>query len=205
MVVHRWVAFVLVASLLLGVGIKYSILHPYLYVMVPWVFILWAFILLWWDGQKTWTYGIFVFSVLSLSYVIFVIDVRIDFPSGNIAYGSRLGQKIEGVPVSLSFLCLALVLATACFARMITRQTFFAIVVGVFSILIFVYLIDKVAVKHSLWRWDNIHRQAPLQYYIGWMGMAALFHYLYHKLQLVQGNKISLYLFMAMIIFFIIL
>ena len=205
MVVHRWVAFVLVTSLLLGVGMRYPILQPYLYAMVPWVFILWAFILLWWDGQKTWSYGIFVFSVLSLSYVIFVIGVRIGFPFGDIVYGSTLGQKIEGVPVSLSFLCLALVLATACFARMITHQTFFAIFVGVFSILLFVIFIESAAIKHSLWRWDNIHRQAPLQYYIGWMGMAALFHYLYHKLQLVQGNKISLYLFMAMIIFFIIL
>ena len=139
MVVHRWVAFVLVSALLLGVGMRYPILQPYLYTMVPWVFILWAFILLWWDGQKTWSYGIFVFSVLALSYVIFVIGVRSGFPFGEIVYGSTLGQKIEGVPLSLSFLCLSLVLATACFARMITRQTFFAIVGGGFQHSYFCY------------------------------------------------------------------
>ena len=200
---QRFVAFVLVISILAGIGMRYTALQPYLYILAPWTMALNAICLIGFDGSRRYKYVLFVIGVLVIGYGFSLCNAYFGLPYGGIEYGVTLGPLLRGAPVMMGVVWLVLVLESACFARLLFNNRWVATLLGTLLIVGIDLLVEPVAAAHALWVWAD--GTPPLHNYFAWGLIAFLFQYGYHTLEIKQGTRVSVYLLVAKTIFIIIL
>ena len=131
------------------------------------------------------------------------LGVHYGFPFGNYSYGDNLGVKLDGVPLLIGVNWAMLVLITGSISSRVTQHKAVKVIIGA-SLMVFLDLfIEPNASRLDFWHWKNDH--IPLSNYIGWFVIAALLHWLFQETIKKLNFTFSLNLYLAQLIFFIVL
>jgi bisanhydrobacterioruberin hydratase len=136
-------------------------------------------------------------------YTIEWIGVHTSLLFGHYQYGSFLGFKWDGIPLTISLNWVLLTFtATAIVNKWQIPLPLKALIAGALMT-IFDWIMEPVAIRSGFWSWEN--HVIPLYNYICWMLFSTLFSYWVLRRKTVETNKVSIGLFVILVIFFAIL
>lgn len=136
--------------------------------------------------------------------VIEIIGTNTGLIFGEYNYGKTLGFQVLNVPLIIGINWLILVYSSAAVVNHFFERRNL-IIKAILSALLMVgldFFIEPVAMQYDFWSWEgNI---IPIQNYIAWFFIALFLLIITHKLVVIK-NKTAIVLFIAQLLFFIIL
>lgn len=135
-----------------------------------------------------------------MGFIFEVIGVQTGMIFGEYAYGDALGRKWNGTPFVI-----ALNWAMLCYFSVYTfskwiKPWWLLSSVAALSLVMLDFIIEPVAVKLDFWTWSD--PDIPLQNYLAWFVLAAVFNKLIALTKDTSENKLAPYLFLIQTIFF---
>lgn len=146
---------------------------------------------------------LFALSVFAAGFLVEVAGVNTGLIFGSYTYGGTLGLKLWHTPLLIGVNWLIMVYSTgvlliACqINKYLLALTGAAILVGIDS------LIEPVAIRYDYWSWSG--ENIPLQNYVGWFFVSFMMFILFTSLNFKKQNSAAIVLFVAQLLFFIIL
>ncbi len=119
---------------------------------------------------------------------------------GNYEYGDNLGFKMYGVPLMIAVNWAILTYCTAAMARAIHNSIIISSLLGAIGMVFLDVIMEVSAPRFDFWEFDE--GVVPLQNYVGWFFTAFLVHLLLQKVIKVFRFRISLHIFIAILVFF---
>jgi bisanhydrobacterioruberin hydratase len=136
----------------------------------------------------------------TLGYFVEVLGVWTGRVFGEYSYGEVLGLKVLNVPLLIglnwAMLVFAIGVPMACTALPVWAR------IGISSaaMVLLDLLIEPVAVHLGFWTWEQ--GNIPLQNYLAWGGVSALFFTLFFLLPVRRENPVARYVLLAQVLFF---
>ena len=121
---------------------------------------------------------------------------------GTYSYGENLGIKIWGVPLMICINWALLTIITADLSRVIHKNIIVRSFLGGLLMMILDLIIEVSAPRFDFWQFEN--NLIPLKNYVDWFIIGSIAHYLYHQIKIKTNKKVSIHIFVAIIIFFFI-
>lgn len=119
---------------------------------------------------------------------------------GTYSYGENLGVKIGGVPLMICVNWAVLTIITADLSCSISKNILIRSLLGGFLMMILDIIIEISAPRFDFWEFEN--NIVPLKNYIAWFLIGSIAHYLYLRFDIKTDKKLSIHIFVAIIIFF---
>lgn len=153
-----------------------------------------------WRGRILLTgIGVFIFGI-----VIEWIGVGFQWPFGAYEYGSRLGLKLDGIPLTMGINWLLLGLLSADISRKILKERSLMMQssLGAALMLLTDVPMERICGRLDFWHWQT--GTAPLQNYIAWLVLGIGVQYFILKSRRTEAvNPISVLLFSLQFLFFL--
>jgi putative membrane protein len=154
------------------------------------------------------TYSAWAVTVIVLSMFFEGVGVKTGALFGEYKYGDYLYPYIYGVPVSIGFAWLTVLLASASVTQILTSKLYHlnsvsaAVLIALFMTLFDVFM-EPAAVKLDYWSW--IHDTVPLQNYFTWFIVGYIFAYLGLRLKILNNHvsKIGIHFYIVQIFYFL--
>jgi putative membrane protein len=147
-----------------------------------------------------WRYVVAFSIPFFLGFITEGLGVNYGLIFGNYAYGANLGYKIWGVPVMICFNWALLTAISADIASFFTRSIWKGAAIGAALMTGLDVIIEVSAPRFDFWEFEG--GIVPLQNYIGWLSIAFLAHLGYQYFRVKTNKKVSVHLFISMLIFF---
>lgn len=153
-----------------------------------------------WRGRILLTgIGVFLFGI-----AIEWLGVRYQWPFGAYVYGSRLGIKLDGIPLTMGINWLLLGLLSADISKKILadRPIIMQSSLGAVFMLLTDVPMERICGRLDFWHWQT--GTAPIQNYIAWLVLGIGVQYFILKSRRKEaGNAISVLLFSLQFLFFL--
>ncbi len=162
-----------------------------------------AAILLHFEKEKNRNYFLFIGLTFLIGFFIEVAGVKTGVIFGEYTYGRTLGLKFLEVPLAIGLNWVVMVYASGTWARNVTRNKFYAPILGALLMTFIDYFIEPVAVQLDFWDWAN--GTIPIRNYIGWFILSLLLQVLFQKLMPKANNSLAIRLLYILIVFFVVL
>ncbi len=120
---------------------------------------------------------------------------------GEYTYGTVLGPKIFGVPVTIALNWAMLCIATRSLVNRYSNCSFIASVLAALIITAYDFILEPVAIKFDWWWWENV--SVPAFNYFCWFGFTLLFQLFFRNVPQKTGS--SFYILLVHILFYVIL
>lgn len=133
-------------------------------------------------------------------FLIELIGTKTGVLFGNYHYGTNLGVKWEGVPLLIGMNWGVLIVTSASLANRLNITSIMQIIVGSLLMVGLDFVMEPVAIASDFWLWNN--GEIPFYNYCSWFLIALFLHYLYHRFNLVESNKVFDSLFIILTLFF---
>ena len=131
------------------------------------------------------------------------IGVHTSLLFGHYEYGTVLGYKVDGIPLTIALNWVLLTFtSTAIVNKWKIPLILKALIAGALMTGLD-WLIEPVAIRSGFWSWNN--HEIPLYNYICWMIFASVFSFWVLRRKTVETNKVTVGLFIILLIFFAIL
>lgn len=182
------------------VGLHLDSTRPLFQSLVFFNLILSAAVLLAFHGSWNLRFGIFVFAVFWLGYLVEVVGVSTGAIFGDYQYGAALGPKVAGVPPLIGLNWLILVYCTGTIARRITPVLWSGAAIGAALMVLLDVLIEPMAIRYDFWTWAGSH--IPLLNYFAWYLISYLMLLGYYSLDDEPDNPIASPLYVIQVVFF---
>ena len=143
---------------------------------------------------------IYMLSVAVVSFCVEVLGVATGVIFGEYSYGTSLGPKIGGTPLLIGINWIFLVYATAAIQAPLGRGIITTIVIPTLLMLGYDIIMEQVAPMMQMGSWEG--GSIPLQNYVVWGALAALFHAVRYWLRIDFRNRIAPFIFLIQILFF---
>lgn len=154
--------------------------------------------------HKGWTdaFPIFAAAAFWIGFGSEIIGIHTGYLYGDYVYGHTLGTKLWDVPIIIGVNWFILSYLTGSLFHKIPND-YYAAFLAASAMTALDYIIEPVAVALDFWAWkfDVI----PTTNYLGWLGVSFLIQLIYRKANFEKSNPISVFLLMALIIFFAVL
>lgn len=122
---------------------------------------------------------------------------------GSYQYGKTLGLSLLKVPLIIGLNWAALVyFSTHIFSGKI-KNKWAASLVSAAIMTAYDFIMEPVAVKYDFWHWKN--NIIPLQNYIAWFALSAIFSFVFLSLHKPKSNKLAVSVFLLQALFFSVL
>ena len=118
-------------------------------------------------------------------------------------YGNFLGIHFLEVPLLIGVNWLILVFCTYGFVSKFTDNSILKVSISSLLMVLLDILIEPVAVKLGFWSWSSLY--IPIQNYLMWFITSLLMHFILFKFHVRISFKLSLYLMISQLMFFIFL
>lgn len=140
-------------------------------------------------------------SIGILGYLVEVVGVQTGMIFGEYQYGEALGYKLGGVPliIGLNWVMLCY-FSVFTFSRWI-KPWWLISSVAAMSLVGLDLIIEPVAIKLDFWTWGS--KDIPIQNFIAWFLIAAVFNKLITLTKEESANKLAPYLFLIQTLFFL--
>ena len=136
-----------------------------------------------------------IWSLLVIIFSIFLegVGVKTGVIFGDYVYGSNLSPYIRGVPVSIGFAWLTMLLSSGSLAQYILPKLFdkhkiVSSLIIALLMMVFDIFMEPAAMKLGYWNW--ISGYVPVQNYVAWFVTGFFFAYIGFRFQ-VFSNKLS--------------
>ncbi|MBL7981128.1 MAG: carotenoid biosynthesis protein [Flavobacteriales bacterium] len=143
---------------------------------------------------------LFAFVVGALGYFVEVLGVWTGRVFGEYAYGDVLGFKLLNVPVLIGLNWSMLVFAIGVPLSRTSLPVWTKVLLGSLAMVALDLLIEPVAIHLGFWNWEQT--TVPLQNYVAWGLVSALFFTLFFLLPLRRENPVARYVLAAQVLFF---
>lgn len=184
-------------------GFMIPVTNPYFKMLVSLTLLMNAGLIL--IYQKGWTLSL----LLSFLFILFTgfgiewIGVQTGILFGSYTYGTVLGPKLGGTSLIIGVNWLMLVLGSYFLIKPLQFPQVLQALTGALLMVGYDWVLEPVAVKLGMWSWAG--GSIPIQNYIAWFVFAFLFHLVIGKFGARSKNNIAGYVFMAQLLFFILL
>jgi len=146
------------------------------------------------------SYVIAFFIPFALGFITEALGVNFGLIFGTYEYGDNLGYKLWGVPIMICFNWALLTAITADIASYFGKSIWICAFIGAALMTGLDVIIEVSAPRFDFWEFkDGV---VPLQNYLGWLSTAFLAHLGYQYYKVETNRKISIHLFVTMLIFF---
>jgi len=186
------------------VGFLVPATHPYFMKMVPFhLLLMFAIIVFTYNGDVK-RLSLFVCGVFLCGWLVEVLGVHTGKIFGSYYYGDTLGYKIAAVPLLMGVNWVILIFSIGQMMKSLkVRNSILASLLGALLLIIFDFFMEPVAMKFDYWQWD--WHEVPLQNYIAWFIVSVILLKFYYALGLKQQKYIGTAMFVAQLIFFVVL
>ena len=186
------------------VGFLVPATHPYFMKMVPFhLLLMFAIIVFTYNGDVK-RLSLFVCGVFLCGWLVEVLGVHTGKIFGSYYYGDTLGYKIAAVPLLMGVNWVILIFSIGQMMKSLKiRNSILASLLGALLLIIFDFFMEPVAMKFDYWQWD--WHEVPLQNYIAWFIVSVILLKFYYALGLKQQKYIGTAMFVAQLIFFVVL
>lgn len=186
------------------VGFLVPATHPYFMKMVPFhLLLMFAIIVFTYNGDVK-RLSLFVCGVFLCGWLVEVLGVHTGKIFGSYYYGDTLGYKIAAVPLLMGVNWVILIFSIGQMMKSLKiRNSILASLSGALILIIFDFFMEPVAMKFDYWQWD--WHEVPLQNYIAWFIVSVILLKFYYALGLKQQKYIGTAMFVAQLIFFVVL
>lgn len=131
------------------------------------------------------------------------IGVHSGLVFGEYSYGTNLGWKLFGVPVTIGLNWVILTVSSANVAAYTTKNTNLRPFLGACLMVVLDFFIEQLAPNLDFWYWQS--GDIPLYNYITWFFIGLGLQWIYFKFKVFRHNFFSLILFIVLMFFFVIL
>lgn len=143
---------------------------------------------------------LFAFVVGALGYFVEVLGVWTGRVFGEYAYGDVLGFKLLNVPVLIGLNWSMLVFAIGVPLSRTSLPVWTKVLLGSLAMVALDLLIEPVAIHLGFWNWEQ--NTVPVQNYVAWGVVSAVFFTLFFLLPLRRENPVARYVLAAQVLFF---
>lgn len=185
------------------IGMSISEVRPYFQLLTPYQLLFTLVIILFKHRDWNDSFIRFMAAAFLIGYGSEVSGIHTGFPFGNYQYGQVLGPKLFEVPIMIGVNWLILVYLTGSLLNKWIQNDLFAAFIGAFTMVMIDYSIEPVAIALDFWTWEN--DLIPLSNYLGWFGVAFIIQMIFRKADFIKENKITAYLLVNLVAFFVIL
>jgi len=135
-----------------------------------------------------------------LGMIAEILGVNYGLIFGSYAYGSNLGWKVLGVPLTIGINWTILVFITASIAHKWTKNVFLGSAMASGMMVLLDLLIEAVAPEFDFWEFNG--GEVPLQNYVGWFAVAFIAQIIHLSFFKKHQVKLSIGIFWAFAVFF---
>ena len=186
------------------IGFLIPALQPYFMKMVPFHLLLMFAIIIYTYVGDVKRLLLFVSGVFLCGWLVEVLGVHTGKIFGSYYYGNTLGYKIAAVPLLMGVNWVILIFSIGQMVKSFKiRNSILASLIGALMLIIFDFFMEPVAMKFDYWQWD--WHQIPLQNYIAWFIVSIILLKFYYALGLKQQKYIGAAMFIAQLVFFVVL
>lgn len=171
--------------------------------LIPFALLLNLFLFGWFHHPKTTKSFAIMLVVVLLGFFAEVIGVKTGLLFGHYEYGKALGPKVLEVPLLIGINWLILTYCAAVALHQYIKNRALITLLGAAIITLFDFFMEPVAIFTGMWQWDTTN--VPLQNYLMWFILAALFVGLFTTTSPKNKNPLALWIFAAQFIFFLVL
>jgi putative membrane protein len=143
---------------------------------------------------------LFALVVGALGYFVEVLGVWTGRVFGDYSYGEVLGFKLLNVPVLIGLNWSMLVFAIGVPLSRTSLPVWAKVLVGSLAMVALDLLIEPVAIHLGFWNWAQ--GTIPMQNYLAWGLVSAVFFTLFFLLPLRRENPVARYVLAAQVLFF---
>lgn len=136
----------------------------------------------------------------TLGYFVEVLGVWTGRVFGEYSYGEVLGLKLLNVPLLIGLNWAMLVFAIGVPMARTTLPIWAKVLLSSVAMVALDLLIEPVAINLGFWSWEQV--AVPLQNYIAWGGVSALFFTLFFTGSIKRENPVARYVLLAQVLFF---
>lgn len=155
--------------------------------------------------HKTWdTKHIMAFLIVLIpGYLVEVAGVQTGLIFGSYHYGASLSPKVMDTPLIIGVNWLMLVYMVFAITQKMNMKFFPQVITGAFVLLTYDLLLEPVAIQLDFWNWGG--SGIPVQNYLAWLLISALFIGIWRAMKVKTENTIASGLFIIQFSFFLIL
>jgi bisanhydrobacterioruberin hydratase len=146
--------------------------------------------------------SVFLFIYIT-GFLVEVIGVNTALIFGPYHYGESLGPALLNTPLIIGLNWLLLVYVTASITVNLGIPAAGKVFAGATLMLGYDVVIEQVAPSLDMWHWHT--GSIPLQNYMAWFIIAAIFHGLIQLFKIKLTNKLGPFMFVCLAVFFILL
>lgn len=162
-----------------------------------------TFLLVFFEEYKWTRYNVLALVFIFLGgFLVEYIGVNYGYLFGDYIYGTVLGFKIEGVPLTIAMNWAMLCIATRSLVNIISNKVFISALLSAALIAAYDFLLEPVAIKFVWWTWDDV--SVPLFNYVCWFGFTFIFQLFFKKVP-AQTGRSYIVLFVHAIFYWILL
>jgi len=196
--------FILILHLVGLIGYLTPALRGYFLLLTPFNLILTCFVLVYLHRMNGVGSESTLLAVFLLGLLVEIVGVRTGVLFGAYSYGETLGVKVLEVPAVIGVNWLVLGYTFGAIAKKIPfNNKIVSILLAAGAMVLLDFLIEPVAIKYDYWSWEG--GKVPLLNYIGWYVVSVIVQFLIQKLDLQDMYKISWFIVLAQLIFFLVL
>lgn len=148
-------------------------------------------------------FTLFLFLCFLTGMAVEWIGIHTGWLFGDYAYGANLGTKFDGVPLIIGINWGILSVVTCTVAAYFNWKPIFKALFSALLMMALDILIEPVAIDSDYWQWHSTN--IPVFNYVCWYLIALPLHFVYFRWKLDEQNKVSIALFVIMVLFFVVL
>lgn len=168
--------------------------------LTPVNLLMYVVVIIWCIEDLSKRFIIAFFIPFLIGFVTEYLGVNYGLIFGSYAYGENLGLKLGGVPLMICINWAVLTIITADLSSVVNKNILVRSLFGGFTMMLLDFLIEVSAPRFDFWEFEN--SIIPIQNYLAWFIIGSIAHYLYHQMHIKTNKKVSIHIFVAIIIFF---
>nr|WP_199158454.1 carotenoid biosynthesis protein [Pedobacter sp. ASV2] len=198
------VAVIIIFHLVGLLGFIIPAAQPYFIKMVPFHLLLMFAVIIFTYNANVKRLALFVCGVFLCGFLVEVLGVNTGKIFGSYYYGTTLGYKLAAVPLLMGVNWVILIFSVGQMMKSLKiRNTILASLLGGLILITLDFFLEPVAMKFDYWQWDN--HQIPGQNFVAWFIVSVILLKFYYALDLKQQKYIGTTMFVAQLIFFVVL
>jgi putative membrane protein len=184
-------------------GILSNTYTPYFLSLSPFNLVLSFIVMLFARKSKLIHFMLYLATCFVFGFLVEFIGTKTGLLFGSYRYGANLGFKWMGVPFVIGINWGTLIVTSASIVNRLNFSSMMQIILGALLMVGIDFIIEPVAIASDFWSWSG--GKIPFYNYSCWFFISLFLHYLYHRFNLVESNKVFDSLFMILALFFTVL
>lgn len=141
--------------------------------------------------------------VFVLGFMVELAGVHTGLVFGSYHYGETLGPKLMDTPLIIGVNWLMLVYMVYAITQKMELNFISQVFTGAFILLLYDLLLEPVAIQLDFWSWGG--SGIPLQNYLAWLLISAIFITIWRIMKIKTENSVAFGLFIIQLAFFLLL